>query len=143
MESEAISRKILVGMEKIFHISQLNNSEETLNEEKVRLKNMHLLLEAEVAENAFGGERQVYTVFYPNLGMLLMAPMSDQMFKQAHECSLIMIKDRNLKGDKSMSLHEIIIDHELDSADRPLTFTTAPGLRMLQVQLAPPQPKTP
>lgn len=127
-------------MEKIFHLNQL--AEQAVQEApqldgaQVCLKRQHLWIAAEVAENAFGGERQIYAVYYANMGSLLLAPMSDSLFKQAHECSLIMLKDRSLKGDKSMSLQEIIIDHELDGTDRALPFTGAPGLRMLQVKLA-------
>ncbi len=101
----------------------------------VSLRRQHLVMEAEVAKNAFGDERQVYAVYYDNLGMLLLAPMSDEMFKQAHECSLLMLKDRNMAGDRSLSLQEFFLDHELDTSDRDLSFTSAPGLKMLQVQL--------
>ena len=125
-------------MEKLFHAGKLPATDETPpagKTAKVQLKRQHLWLDAEVANNAFGSERQVYAVYYDNIGMLLLAPMSDSLFKQAHECSLVMLKDRNLKGDKSLSLQEVIIDHDLDANDRPLAFTGAPGLKMLQVKL--------
>ena len=121
-------------MEKIFHTGQLPKIENTLKGQ-VQLRRQHLILEASVAQNAFGDERQVYAVYYDNLGMLILAPMSDDMFKQAHECALLMLKDKNLKGDKSISLQEIIIDNELDDTDRELVFMGAPGLKMLQVKL--------
>lgn len=125
-------------MEKTFHTGKLPDQDglkTTTEAAKVQLKRQHLYLDADVAANAFGSERQVYAVYYDNIGMLLLAPMSDATFKQAHECALIMLKDRNLKGDKSLSLQEIIIDHDLDASDRPLPFTSAPGLKMLQVKL--------
>lgn len=125
-------------MEKLFHTGKIpepNKDHTAPISSKVQLKRQHLYLDAEVAANAFGTERQVYTVYYDNLGMLLLAPMSDATFKQAHECALVMLKDRNLNGDKSLSLQEIIIDHDLDQSDRPLPFTSAPGLKMLQVKL--------
>jgi hypothetical protein len=50
-----------------------------------------------------------------------------------------MLKNRNLAGDKSLSLQEVIIDNNLDGSDRPLEFTTRPGLQLLQVKLADPQ----
>lgn len=124
-------------MEKRFHVDLLTpaTAETQTDQAAVSLRRQHLLLSAAIAEQAFGPDRQVYTVYYPNLKMLLLAPMSDELFKQAHDCSLIMLKDRNLNGDKSISLQEIIIDHDLDGSDRALPFTGAPGLRMLQVQL--------
>ena len=122
-------------MEKVFHTQFLSKQPAVVSEEKVFLKRQHLCIEQSIAANAFGGERQVYAVYYDNLGMLLLAPMSDTMFKQAHECSLVMLKDKNLKGDKSLSLQEIIIDNDLPPEDRPLPYNSAPGLKMLQVNL--------
>lgn len=127
-------------MERIFHLDQIRNAQGVSThtaEEKVSLRRQHLILAAEIAQNAFGKERQVYAVYYDNLGMLLLAPMSDELFKQAHECSLLMLKDRSIAGDKSISLQELFLDHEIDHQDRALTYTSAPGLKMLQVQLKP------
>jgi hypothetical protein len=129
-------------MERIFdgnRLRELADIPAALDGEQVRLKRQHLWLSASVAKDTFGGERQVYTVFYPQRGMLLLAPMSDTSFKSLHECSLIMLKDRNLAGDKSLNLQEVIIDNNLDDSDRPLEFTTRPGLQLLQVKLADPQ----
>ena len=128
-------------MEKVFHkdsLSTLADVQPALDGEQVRLHRQHLWLSAEVAANAFGNERQVYVVYYPQRGALLLAPMADDAFKSLHECSLVMLKDRNLKGDKSLSLQEIVIDNDLDATDRPLSFTSKSGLRLLRVLLAEP-----
>ena len=125
-------------MEKIFGKNQSEQAtpqKSQQGKQGVWLQRQHLWLSAEVAEQAFQNERQIYCVYYDNLGMLLLAPMSDTMFKQAHECSLVMLKDRNLKGDKTLSMQEIIIDNDLDDTDRSLEYTGAPGLKMLQVKL--------
>ncbi len=131
---------IMRAMEKIFQFTPGPNGPER-NEEKegerpaVSLRSQHLHIAAGVAGNAFGEAQQVYAVYYANLGMLLLAPDSDQMFRQAHDCSMIMLKTVNPAGDRSLSLQEIIIDHDLDDTDRRLDYTAAPGLRMLQVKL--------
>jgi hypothetical protein len=39
-----------------------------------------------------------------------------------------MLKDRNLKGDKAIAIHEILIDHELDPTDRELPFFEEDGI---------------
>ncbi len=125
-------------MERIFDVTSMDalaGLTPRLEADAVRLRREHLWLSAAVAENAFGGERQIYVVYYPNRRSLLLAPMSDTAFKQLHESALVMLKDRNAAGDKSLSLQEIVIDHELDPSDRPLAFTGKPGLRMLQVTL--------
>ena len=125
-------------MERIFDkesLTDLAGIKSSLDGDQVRLHRQHLWLSASIAENAFANERQVYVVYYPKRKSLLLAPMADNAFKQLHECALVMLKDRNLAGDKSLSLQEIIIDNDLDATDRPLAFTGAPGLQMLQVTL--------
>jgi hypothetical protein len=109
--------------------------EAPLSTAKVRLQGEHLWLAAEVADGAFGNERQVYAVYYPNLKTLLLAPMSDTTFKQAHEVSMLFVKIRNQQGDRTISLQEIILDHDLDRSDRDLAYTLVPGLGILQVKV--------
>ena len=126
-------------MEKIFHkeqLAKLASMAPALDGEQVRMNREHLWLSQEVATHAFGDERQVYMTYDPEKSLLLLAPMSDLAFKKQHECSLVMLKDRNLQGDKSLSLQEVIIDHDLDSTDRPLAFSSQAGIRLLQVNLA-------
>lgn len=108
---------------------------ETAQNGKVQLKNRHLWIAADIAEQAFGDAQQVYAVYYANLKMLLLAPMTDAMFKQAHECAMLMLKTRSAEGDKSISLEEIIIDNDLNNKDRELEYAGAPGLQMLQIKI--------
>lgn len=125
-------------MERIFHQNQLSQLAEippVVDGQSVRLHRSHLWLSADIAEQCFGGQRQAYVVYYPKVGSLLLAPMSDDAFKQLHDCQLYMLKDRTLKGDKTIALHEVLIDHDLEDEDRELAFSAAPGLQMLRVLL--------
>jgi hypothetical protein len=45
------------------------------------------------------------------------------------------LKSRNLQGDKTISLQEIIIDNDLDDTERDLVYMHQPGVRMLHVSL--------
>lgn len=101
----------------------------------VWLKKQHLWLSGEIAAQVFQKERQIYIVYYDTPGTLLLAPMSDTVFKQLHKCALVLLKDRNLKGDKALSLQEIIIDNDLDDTDRSLSYKNESGLNILQVNL--------
>ena len=58
-----------------------------------------------------------------------------EVFKKIHKAGQQMLKDRNLKGDKSIALHEILIDHQIDETDRELTYELAPGMKILNVKL--------
>ena len=124
-------------MEKTFHLGYLAPQQKKSEEPKadVRLKRGHLWLSANIAEQAFGSDRQVYAVYYPDKSSLLLAPYSDEHFSKLHKASLVLLKDRSLAGDKSLSLQEIIIDHDLPDHDRDLEYTSTPGLQMLQISL--------
>jgi len=124
-------------MEKTFHLGMIGPKPSPTPEQvAVQLKGRHLWLSAQVIADTIGPERQAYMVYYPQRGSLLLAPMSDEVFKQMHKCSLVMLKDRSPQGDKSISLQEVLIDHdEIDPCDRPLSYLATPGVALLQVQL--------
>ncbi len=101
---------------------------------KVYLRSAHLIIETPLAAEVFGGEQNAYVVYYPQRRTLMMAPVSDELFKNLHKASQLMLKDRNLKGDKSVALHEMLIDHQIDDADRDLEFDFPPRLGILSVK---------
>ena len=47
----------------------------------------------------------------------------------------MMLKSRNLKGDKSLALHEWLIDHQLDASDREIAYELMPEENMMMVKL--------
>lgn len=105
------------------------------NSSQVRLQTSHLLIQHHVVQEAFGDSPNVYVVYYPDKRTLMIAPVSDEHFKNLHKASQHLLKDRNLKGDKSIALHEFLIDHQIDTTDRDLEFELLPGLGILQVNL--------
>jgi hypothetical protein len=102
---------------------------------KVKLKTNHLLIDNDLADKAFGETAQVYAVYYPQKKALLLAPMEDEFFPKLHKAGLLMLKSRNLKGDKTVSMYEIIIDNELDDADRDLDYEYTEGIKLLNVKI--------
>ncbi|MEM6394888.1 MAG: hypothetical protein AAF741_00975 [Bacteroidota bacterium] len=125
-------------MERIFnpnHLAGQPKADSPTIDATVSLRRQHLWLSGQLASQCFGEDRQIYAVYYPQRGYLLLAPMSDKAFKSLHDCSLVMLKVRNMQGDRSLSLQEIIIDHDLNPADRALEFTAKPGISVLQVFL--------
>lgn len=102
---------------------------------KVRLKASHLLIDQEIATEVFGKDFNVHMVYYPEKRTLMIAAKSDLLFKQLHKANQHMLKDRNLKGDKTIALHEILIDHEINNVDRDLDYESQKGLGILNVKL--------
>lgn len=101
----------------------------------VKLRTQHLWISGDIAESAFGEAQQVYVIYYPQQRSLLLAPMDDDIFPTIHKAGLQMLKNRNLQGDKTISLQEIIIDNDIDDTERELPCMHQPGVRMLHVSL--------
>jgi len=47
-----------------------------------------------------------------------------------------MLKFKNSKGDRSISLEEMLIDNELDSSDRSLEFNADEKMKILTVHFS-------
>jgi hypothetical protein len=101
----------------------------------VKLRTQHLWISSDIAESAFGDAPQVYVIYYPKQRALLLAPMDDEIFPTLHKAGLQMLKNRNLQGDKTISLQEILIDNDVDDTERELAFIHQPDVRMLHVSL--------
>jgi len=102
-------------------------------ESKISLKSSHLLIDHEIANEVFGSDQNALVVYYPTRRSLMVAAKSDELFKSLHKANQHMLKDRNLKGDKSIALHEMLIDNEIDDTDRGLVYELQPGLGILNV----------
>ncbi|HFA52174.1 MAG TPA: hypothetical protein ENJ95_24415 [Bacteroidetes bacterium] len=113
-----------------------DNFESDLNiGSEVRLKSSHIHIDKEIAAEVFGKDLNVFVVYYPEKKSLMVSPVSNVFFKKLHKASQHMLKDRNLKGDKTIALHEIIIDNQIDETDRDLEYELQPGLGILNIKL--------
>jgi len=126
-------------MEKIYSKEQLEALTEAKEkkdlDKKVKLKNGHIIFEAELGRELFGSTRQAYAVYYDNTKTILFAPDTDQVFKSAHDVIMLFIKTKNLKGDLSISIQEFMADFDINQEERYLEFLWAPGLTMIHITL--------
>lgn len=90
--------------------------------DKVLLRNRHLIVPASIAADFLKDNSHINMVYYAQRQTLLLAPAADELFKGLHKTSMQMVKNKNLTGDKSISLEEMLIDNELDDTDRPLEY---------------------
>lgn len=65
----------------------------------------------------------------------MMADSRDEIFKGLHKTAMQMLKDRNLRGDKSVSLEETLIDHDIDDSDRVLVHKADAVMGILTIHL--------
>ena len=117
--------------------NRLKNNYETSSNtgSKIRLKASHLMIDQEIATEVFGNDFNVNMIYYAEKRTLMIAAKSDELFKKLHKAKPHMLKDRNLKGDKTIALHEILIDNEVNDIDRDLEYESQKGLGILNVKL--------
>lgn len=88
----------------------------------IRLKNSHLYIDAAIANEAFPADAQVSLVYYPDRKALLLAGKSKGFFEKLHQTHWVLLKARNGEGDKSITIRDLLLDYDLDDADRDLTY---------------------
>jgi hypothetical protein len=101
----------------------------------IRLKSSHLYLDAAIARELFGDASKVDMVYYPERRSLLLCAPEKEFFHKLHKTSLVMLKDRNVQGDKTIMLGELLIDHDIDNTDRDLNYDVRPETKILSVEL--------
>ena len=101
----------------------------------VGLQSHHLVVPAAVATQIFGESRNAHVVYYAERRTLLVASGDDTLFTQLHKARKCMLKDKNARGDKSIALHDILLDNQVASLDRELEYQIDTGLSILQIQL--------
>lgn len=102
----------------------------------VTLINRHLIISKGIVDGIFGDSSQVNWVYYEARKILMIASQHDDIFKSLHKTSMSMLKYKNSKGDRSMSLEEMLIDNELDGNDRSLEFNADEKMKILTVHFS-------
>lgn len=88
----------------------------------LQLKNGHIWFEKSLVETLFGEEEKANMVYYPERKTLLLAARSKAFFEKMHKVHWTVLKIRNLNGDKTISVQDLILDNELDGTDRLLPY---------------------
>ena len=52
-----------------------------------------------------------------------------------HEPTQFLLKSRNLKGDRTLAIREILIDNDLDTTDRTLTYELVEKTNLLKINI--------
>ncbi|MEL6193024.1 MAG: hypothetical protein AAFR66_13280 [Bacteroidota bacterium] len=89
---------------------------------EVFMEGSHLCLSGAMVSQVFKEEENTFLAFYPEKKLLLLSPVSNAFFKKMHPSTQHMLKRKNLKGAKSVALHELLIDHELSVPPGPLDY---------------------
>jgi hypothetical protein len=102
----------------------------------LKLLASHLLISADLIEKHFAGATHTYVMYYPERHDLLIAPVTNGAFYKVHpNARQQMLKNRNARGDKSISLQEILIDNGIDETDRTLEYEYREKVGFLKIKL--------
>jgi hypothetical protein len=102
---------------------------------EVYMEAEHICIKKNIAEKVFGTETVVLSVFYAKDNTFMVAPASEELFRTIHKASQQMLKSKNIAGDKSISIQELLLDNDVPAYDRNLEFTMEEALHILKVKL--------
>lgn len=102
----------------------------------VALKSAHIYLGSDLVNQVFGPIHYAYAVYNTQQEKLLVSPVSSQWFVKMYEKpAQFLLKDRNLKGDKTLAIREILIDNDLDVTDRVLEYELIEKTSLLKIKV--------
>jgi hypothetical protein len=99
----------------------------------VSLLNAHIIITKDIVSQLFSGESYVQVIYYENDGKLMLARDSDDIFKSFHKAKRELLKDKNLLGDKSINIRELVIDNDLDETNKQLEYYADTAMHVLNV----------
>ncbi|GAB5523741.1 MAG: hypothetical protein Roseis2KO_16130 [Roseivirga sp.] len=87
---------------------------------EIKLQSSHVIISADLAQKIFADAYTAYVSYKNDLGVILVSANTNTWFRKLHETKEYMLKNKDLEGTKSIAIREILIDHDIDTADRPL-----------------------
>ncbi len=102
---------------------------------KITLKSAHIYIDNELITSIFGAIHYAYVTYVKEQGTILITPVSSQWFVKMYKPTQFLLKSRNLKGDKTIAIREMLIDNDLDMADRDLAYEIIKKTNLIKVQI--------
>lgn len=102
---------------------------------KITLKTSHIYLSHELIGPIFGEVDFAYVTYVAEQAKILITPVTSQWFVKMYEPTQFLLKSRNLKGDKTLAIREILIDNDLDTTDRDLTYEVIEKTNLIKVHM--------
>ncbi len=103
---------------------------------KVSLKSSHIYLANDLVESIFQNIHYAYVKYLKEQKRLLITPVSSQWFVKVYEPTQFLLKERNLKGDRTLAIREILIDNDLSTEDKNLEYEVIAKTNLIKVILS-------
>jgi hypothetical protein len=102
---------------------------------EVRLKSSHIYLKGSLVETIFDHINYAYVTYVKDQGNILITPITSTWFVKMYKPKQFLLKTRNLEGDKTLAVRELLIDNELDSKDRDLSHEVIPSTKLIKIHI--------
>jgi len=103
---------------------------------KVVLKSSHIYLDNEIVNSIFESIHYAYVEYVSDRNTLMITPVSSRWFVKMYEKpKQFLLKDRNLNGDKTLNIREILIDNDINIKDRNLVFEVIEKTKLIKVKM--------
>ncbi len=100
----------------------------------ITLESSHIIIPAYISEKIFGPIFNAYMAFNSEEKRVYLSPVTSDWFKlQFPSTDQVYIKDKNNKGDKSISIQGLLIDNDLNETDRELSYELEEEYQLLKV----------
>ena len=106
-----------------------------MEQDRVILKSSHVYLNAALVERIFNTIHYAYVTYVKEQKKMLITPVSSQWFVKVHEPAQFLLKSRNLRGDRTLAIREILIDNDLDTTDRTLQFEIVERTNLIKITM--------
>lgn len=101
----------------------------------VSLNSGHIILQKAIAQLIADTSGRAAWVYYPIKKQLILANSNDEAFRTIHKTKIGLLKHRNDAGDRSLSIQELILDEEIDPANRTLDYREDKSCSLLTIYL--------
>ena len=99
------------------------------------LKSAHVYLDSQLVNSIFEDVDYAYVSYIASQQKLLITPVTSLWFPKMYAATQFLLKTRNLKGDKTLAIREILIDHDLDLSDRNLEYEVITKTKLVKITL--------
>lgn len=99
----------------------------------VSLHNSHIYLKNAIVERIFKEINFAYIVYSKEQNHILVTPVTSAWFKKMYAPTQFLLKERNLEGDKTLAIREILIDNDLNTEDRDLEYEIVEKTKLIKI----------
>lgn len=102
---------------------------------KILLKSSHIHIASEIVNPIFEKIHYAYVLYDEKKEKLLITPVDSNWFTKLYKPTQFLLKERNMKGDKTLGIRQILIDNDLDMEDKELDYKVVEGLNLIEINI--------